>query len=63
MNGWAIFIAYFLDTITPTNTFREKLNDLLAKYHNIDVTAMGFPKDWKNDPFWSGVSKPISINP
>ena len=45
-------IAYFLDTITPTNAFRSKLNGLIAKYPNIDVTAMGFPKDWKNDPFW-----------
>jgi abortive infection bacteriophage resistance protein len=53
-------IACFLDTITPTNTFRNKLKNLLAKYPNIDVTAMGFPKDWKNDPFWSGVSNPFS---
>ena len=41
------------DTITPTNTFRNKLKDLFVKYPNIGVTAMGFPKDWKNDPFWS----------
>ena len=46
-------IAYFLDIITPNNTFRNKLKDLLAKYPNIDVTAMGFPVDWKNEPFWS----------
>jgi len=50
-------ISCFLDTITPTNTFRSKLNDLLVKYSNVDITAMGFPKDWKNDPFWSGISK------
>jgi len=53
-------IAYFLDTITPTNTFRNKLKDLLVKYPNIDVTAKGFPEDWKNDPFWSGLSKPLN---
>jgi len=53
-------IAYFLDTITPTNTFRDKLKDLLSKYPNVDTSAMGFPKDWKNDPFWSGISKPIA---
>ena len=56
-------IAYFLDTITPTNTFRNKLKDLLVKYPNIDVTAMGFPKDWKNDPFWSEVSKFLNNQP
>ena len=54
-------IACFLDTITPTNTFRDKLKALLGKYPNIDVTAMGFPKDWKNDPFWGEVSKPLSV--
>jgi abortive infection bacteriophage resistance protein len=56
-------IACFLDTITPANTFRMKLNDLLVKYPNIDVTAMGFPKDWKNDPFWSGIPKPLITQP
>ena len=45
-------IVYFLDTITPTNTFREKLKALLAKYPNIDVTTIGFPKNWQDDPFW-----------
>jgi len=54
-------IAYFLDTITPTNSFREKLKDLLVKYPNVDVGAMGFPKDWKNDPFWGGISKFLVI--
>jgi len=48
-------ITYFLDTITPTNTFRDKLKQLLTKYPNIDFGAMGFPKDWKNDQFWCGV--------
>ena len=56
-------IAYLLDTITPTNKFRNKLKDLFLKYPNIDITAMGFPKDWKNDPFWSGVSKYINNQP
>jgi len=45
-------IAYFLDIITPKNTFRNKFKELIVKYPNVDVTAMGFPKDWKNDLFW-----------
>ena len=45
-------IVCFLDTITPTNTFRKKLKELLVKYTNVDITAMGFPKDWLNDYFW-----------
>jgi len=46
-------IAYFLDTIIPQNTFRKKLEVLLFKYPNVDISAMGFPKDWKKDPFWN----------
>jgi len=45
-------IVYFLDTITPTNTFRNKLKELLVKYPNVDITARGFPKDWLSDHFW-----------
>jgi len=55
-------IAYFLDTITPSNTFRDKLKNLLSKYPNIDTSAMGFPKDWKNDPFWSSIAKPMHLS-
>lgn len=50
-------IAYFLDTITPSNTFRTKLDNILLKYPNIDITAMGFPKDWKDDSFWGFVKE------
>ena len=46
-------IVYFLDTITPKHTFRKKLKELLIKYPDINITAMGFPKDWQEDPFWS----------
>jgi abortive infection bacteriophage resistance protein len=46
-------ISYLLDTITPHHTFRQKVKDLLKKYPNIDVTAMGFPKTWCSDSFWA----------
>jgi abortive infection bacteriophage resistance protein len=46
-------ISYFLDTITPHHTFRQKVKDLLAKYSDTNITAMGFPKDWESDPFWT----------
>ena len=45
-------IIYMLDTITPHNTFRQKVKDLLMKYPNTNINAMGFPKDWESDSFW-----------
>jgi len=45
-------INYLLDTITPNHTFRQKVKNLLTKYPNVNVSAMGFPKGWDVDPFW-----------
>ena len=49
MIPWVKFRAE-LRGIKPS--LANKLKDLLVKYPDIDVTAMGFPKNWKNDPFW-----------
>jgi len=46
-------ISYLLDTVTPNHAFREKVIDLINKYPNTDITAMGFPKAWRSDPFWA----------
>ncbi len=45
-------INYLLQTVNPKNTFRTRFNTLLTKYPNIDVKALGFPDDWKNEPLW-----------
>lgn len=46
-------IKYLLDRINPTNTFTEKLDELLNKYDNIDyIKSMGFQPDWKDQPLW-----------
>ena len=45
-------IIYFLNTVNPKNTFKQKLNSLFEKYPNVDKRAMGFPADWKNEPLW-----------
>jgi abortive infection bacteriophage resistance protein len=45
-------ICYLLDTITPHHHFRQKLKDLITKYPDTDITAMGFPQTWSSDPFW-----------
>jgi abortive infection bacteriophage resistance protein len=45
-------IKYLLFTISPNNTFTQKLLSLLAEYPTIDIRAMGFPADWRSEPLW-----------
>ena len=45
-------LKWFLDIIVPNNEMKEKLKALLAQYPNVDIMAMGFPKDWENEALW-----------
>jgi abortive infection bacteriophage resistance protein len=45
-------IKYLLFTVSPNNTFTEKLESLLAQYPTIDSKAMGFPANWQTEPLW-----------
>ena len=45
-------IAYLLNNIDPQNTFTSDIKALLAKYPTVNPAAMGFVKDWKNEPLW-----------
>ena len=45
-------IKYFLDIISPNNDMKAKIDTLLAEYPSIDITAMGFPVGWENEPLW-----------
>lgn len=47
-----VMIRYLLQTVNPKSGFAKKLKELLARYDNIDIKAMGFPSNWDNDPFW-----------
>ena len=46
-------IQYLLFTISPNNNFKDKLKRLTGKYPTIDITAIGFPTDWEDEPLWS----------
>jgi abortive infection bacteriophage resistance protein len=48
-------IKYLLFTVSPNNTFTQKLNSLLAEYPTVDIRAMGFPAAWQTEPLWSHV--------
>ena len=45
-------IKYFLNTISPSNDMHKKLTTLLSQFPIVDITAMGFPKQWGSEPLW-----------
>jgi abortive infection bacteriophage resistance protein len=45
-------MRYLLNIIVPENSFSQKLNELLAKYPNVDPDALGFKQNWQNEPLW-----------
>jgi abortive infection bacteriophage resistance protein len=45
-------IKYLLFTVSPNNTFTQKLKSLLTGYPTIDIQAMGFPANWQSEPLW-----------
>jgi abortive infection bacteriophage resistance protein len=45
-------IKYLLFTISPNNTFTQKLKSLFTAYPAIDIRAMGFPANWQDEPLW-----------
>ncbi len=46
-------IKYLLQTVHPNSTFTFRLKELLAKYPNVDIGAMGFPTDWEMENLWT----------
>lgn len=45
-------VAYLLQTVNPHTRFIQKFKDLLNKYANVDVKALGFPDNWENETLW-----------
>lgn len=46
-------LKHFMDIIRPDNDFKIRLVALLEKYPMIDISAMGFPENWKSQPVWA----------
>ena len=45
-------IKYVLDIISPGNTFKERLLELMSTCPLAQEKEMGFPKNWKQEQFW-----------
>ena len=46
-------LVHMLRQVNPRSSFTGKLRNLFDKYPAIDCKTMGFPADWKDDPFWA----------
>ena len=45
-------VVYWLGSIYADHTFTQKFKALLKACPNVDVSAMGFPENWENEPLW-----------
>lgn len=45
-------MKYVLDIISPGNTFKERLKELMNKCPLAQEREMGFPADWRQEKFW-----------
>lgn len=45
-------IKWFIDIVSPHNDMKGHLKQLLADFPMIDIQAMGFPKNWLEEPLW-----------
>jgi abortive infection bacteriophage resistance protein len=45
-------VIYWLNSIHGKNTFKSDFLKLIDSYPNVDITAMGFPEDWKDEEIW-----------
>ena len=45
-------MKYFLNVISPDNTFTHKIKDLFSLYPNIKPVKMGFPSNWDTQALW-----------
>ena len=46
------YLLYLMNSLNPKNKYKEICKELLNKYPNVDVAAMGFPSNWLSQPLW-----------
>lgn len=46
-------IQYLLRIVNPATTFASRLQALFADYPQVDISAMGFPRDWAGEALWN----------
>jgi abortive infection bacteriophage resistance protein len=46
-------MKYLFDAVDLSNNLNLRFQDLFKRYPNIDPNALGFPKNWGKESFWS----------
>jgi abortive infection bacteriophage resistance protein len=46
-------MKYLFDTLDTNSTLSQRFQQLFKKYPNIDPAALGFQKDWEQEPLWT----------
>lgn len=47
-----VILVYLTELISPSIGWRRQLRSLLTTHGDIRQSAMGFPPDWQQSPFW-----------
>lgn len=50
-------VKYFLDRIDEENQMTADLSGLFASFPMVDIVAIGFPKQWQDEPLWNTRSR------
>lgn len=53
-------MAYLQERVNRQSPFKGKLCSLACKFHDLNLSAAGFPDNWKKDIFWSTLFIPIT---
>ena len=51
-----VMLLHCLNVVAPHHHWRTRLKNLLG-LHNIETSAMGFPKNWEQLPLWQEATK------
>lgn len=46
------YIVYWLNSISPNNTFVSEFKQLLSEHPSVNTRLMGFPYNWEQEPLW-----------
>jgi hypothetical protein len=49
----AVVAHEILRQIAPGSGWHVKLESLFKKYPNVNIQKMGFPLNWRSEPFWN----------
>ncbi len=45
-------LKFFMNQINEHSDFKNRLLQLFSDFPMVDIRALGFPKDWENEPLW-----------